>query len=188
MSKEIMTRSRRSSSTSAAKGFSSKSPHPCKKSRSSSTLPQTKSRTTTYNIIESDLNKKGGPKLQLEVEGIAINSRGESKDTTYFECSSHRQRNAPDCHFRAKINNFDTSLRTGAIEVTSDHSSTCKFQAGNHAQDFIKNTELDTAKRTYKTMKLSIEKHLEDHSWLTPGEVLKWIKESFSIDMHLSYS
>ena len=36
-------------------------------------------------------------------------------------------------------------------------------------------------------MRLEIEKHLEEHNWVTPGDALKWIKENFTIDMHLSY-
>ena len=37
-------------------------------------------------------------------------------------------------------------------------------------------------------MKIEIEKKLEGENWLTPGEVLDWIKSNYPLNQHLSYS
>ena len=158
------------------------------KPRSSSVAKQMKYRMARYSKITNLPDNKAGPKLQLDVEGIAVNSRGNSKGTTYFECTSHRQVNAPECFFLGRILNFQDSLLEGDIEITNDHASTCKFLVGNVTKDFTKNTTLNTDKKAYKTVKIEIEKKLEEENWLTPGEILKWVKEHFTIDMHLSYS
>ena len=36
-------------------------------------------------------------------------------------------------------------------------------------------------------MEIEIEMKLEDENWFSPGELLKWIKDSFTIDESLSY-
>ena len=44
------------------------------------------------------------------------------------------------------------------------------------------------SKLVYKELKIEIEKELEEENWLTPKDVLDWIKKEFPINSHLSYS
>ena len=77
------------------------------------------------------------------------------------------------------------------MEIIEDHSVTCKFLAGNQTVDlkkYAKSPGVYCNRVKYKTMKIEVEKKLEDEDWLTPGEVLDWIKKEFPTDMHLSYS
>jgi len=128
-----------------------------------------KYRTTKYIKIIPPHDDISGPKLQLEVEGRWINSRGKSKDITYFECASHRHVNAPDCGFRARIKNFDSSANEGDIYILSEHSSTCKYTVGNDVKEFSNNPNLSQNKFVYKSMKIEIEKKTRRtklaHSW-----------------------
>ena len=137
-------------------------------------------------VISNEKSNKNS--INLEVEGITLHSRGESKGISYFECSSHRLRNAASCNFRGRIKNFDKSLLEGDIEIIEDHSASCKFIPGNSSYDLKKNNKLSTNKRNYKTMKIEIHKKLEEENSMTPGEALDWIKKNFNIDNHLSYS
>ena len=123
----------------------------------------------------------------LEVEGVLISSRGFSGKMAYIECSSARRRNAPDCFFRARIIDYETSNLEGNIDIINEHSDNCKFKLGNNTKDFNKNKNLSSSKINYKTMKIEVEKKLEDENWLTPSEVLEWIKTNFDIQNHLSY-
>jgi len=150
--------------------------------------PQSKYRIAKFTKIIYQTEELSGPKLQLEVEGFYIYSRGKSKGITYFECSSHRQVNTPACNFRARIKDFDSSHLEGEIEISADHSPTCKFVIGNKTTNFSKNSSLNINKANYKTMKCEIEKQLEEKNWLTPGEILSWMKENFTVEKLLSYS
>ena len=154
--------------------------------RARSTSPKSRYHKATYTRTSS--NGISPASLVLEVEGITIHSRGSSKGITYFECASHRQKNTPGCGFRARISGFSCSDTEGTIEIIHDHSPSCKFIPGNDTHDFQNNTSLNANKRIYKTMKLAIEKKLEEENWSTPGEILNWIKAEFSIDHHLSYA
>jgi len=60
-------------------------------------------------------------KIRLEVGGIVIHSRGKSKNITYFECSSHRLMNVPDCSFRGRIKDFDETLPKGIMQIIQEH-------------------------------------------------------------------
>jgi len=124
----------------------------------------------------------------LEVEGIVLSSRGLSGNRTYFECSSARLRNAPGCFFRGRIVDYDVSNCEGSIEIIKEHSKSCKFIIGNESKEIKTNTLLSLNKINYKTMKIEIEKKLEDENWPTPKEVLDWIKKSFEIANHLTYN
>ena len=158
--------------------------------RSKTSFAKNKYRLSTYEkILQKDnFNEKTKDQLVIEVEGIRLHSRGNSKGIFYFECCSHRQRNAPLCDFRARIVNFDPSKNSGNIEISSEHSETCKYQPGNETTYFAGNTELNANKLVYKKMKIEIEKKLEEEDWSTPAEILKWILANFSIQNHLSYS
>ena len=141
-----------------------------------------------YTKIERNANDPNGPKLLFEAEGIPLRIKSISKEITYFECNSSRQRNAPECNFRGRYKNFNVQMEIGEIEVIAQHSSTCKYIIGNNVTDMNKNKLLYQSKATFKIMKTEIEKKLENSSWLTPKEVLDWIQKEFTIDCHLSYS
>ena len=79
-----------------------------------------------YLKIVKTPQETSGPLVTFEVEGIPLCSRGQSKEITYFECHSRRHRNAPECKFRARSKNFDSSKTEGIIEIISNHSPSCK--------------------------------------------------------------
>ena len=93
--------------------------------------------TTKYIKIIPPHDDISGPKLQLEVEGRWINSRGKSKDITYFECASHRHVNAPDCGFRARIKNFDSSANEGDIYIISEHDTLLHYPDHHHGRNLL---------------------------------------------------
>ena len=159
---------------------------PIHSNKSQSVLSNPKYRICNY--VNLTLKEEAGTKFMIESEGIQLHCRGASKGIHYFECSSSRLRNSPDCHFRGRIPNLNKLLEEGAIEIIEDHSKTCKFILGNQSVDFNKNQTLKPDKRMYKSMVLEIEKKLEDQNWLTPAEVLKWIKSSYTIEKHLDYT
>ena len=102
-----------------------------------------------------------------ECEGIPIHIRGKSKGVYYFDCSSHRLKNTPGCHFRAKVKDLDPLAQKGAIEIIQEHSKTCKYIVGNITTDFNQ-----APTRKYKTMKIEIIKKLEEEDWLPPAQIL----------------
>ena len=124
----------------------------------------------------------------LEVEGIELHNRGQSKGIYYFECCSSRLANAPDCYFRGRIVNYNPSEVEGLIEIIQNHSSTCKFIAVHETIGEQGIQTFEANKQMYKTMKIEIIKKLEEQDWLTPGEILDWIKKNFPVNMHLSYN
>lgn len=83
-----------------------------------------------YTKIERNANDPNGPKLLFEAEGIPLRIKSISKEITYFECNSSRQRNAPECNFRGRYKNFNVQMEIGEIEVIAQHSSTCKYIIG----------------------------------------------------------
>ena len=153
--------------------------------QSSSTILQSHSRISEFVRVAKDSTESSLKKdtYSYECEGIPIHSRGKSKGVYYFDCSSHRLKNTPDCHFRAKVKDLDPLAQKGAIEIIQEHSKTCKYIVGNTTTDFNQ-----ASTRTYKTMKIEIIKKLEEEDWLTPSQVLKWIELNFPLDCHLSYS
>jgi hypothetical protein len=124
----------------------------------------------------------------IEVEGLQIKSRGQSKGTTYFNCMSDRHINDPVCRFRGRIKEFNKEFDEGEIEIMQDHSATCKYIPGNEAHDYSRNRNLNPTKKLYKVMKEEVNKKLEEEDWLTPIEIVKWIKATFPINQHLNYS
>lgn len=159
-----------------------------KRSQSSGVLQNYKPRTSQYSLLPRDSTQEDLSEIALyfECEGIPLHSRGKSKGTCYFECCSRRLKNAPDCNFRAKVKNFNSSAKLGPIEITQEHSKTCKYMAGNTTTEFKNN--IPSSIRIYKTTKIEIEKKLEEEDWLTPLQVLKWIQDKFPLESHLSYS
>ena len=95
---------------------------------------------TLYPVLsqEDSQNKHKAASFHFECEGIPIHNRGKSKGASYFECSSHRLVNAPDCHFRAKITNLSFDTPSGSIEIIQEYSKSCKFILGNDTKDFLK--------------------------------------------------
>jgi len=156
------------------------------KEKSGSVPPTSNYRKVKYTLIPTD--ESTNLKLALEVEDITVHSRGSSKGIHYFECASHRHRNDLNCNFRGRIRDFSSLNSDGFIEIIEDHSSTCKFKVGNNTYDYEKNQKLNGNQKTLKTMKIEIEKKLEGENWLTPAEVLDWIKSNCPLNQHLSYS
>ena len=161
-----------------------------KRSSKSTVAPKIsfKYRIAKYVKINEENEENGNQKFFYEVEGIKCQNRGVSKGFCYFDCASKRLVNAPDCSFRGRVRNFKVSGLEGDIEIINEHSKTCKFKPGNNIHDLSKNINLGNDKRIYKTMKIEIEKKLEEESWSTPGEILSWIKLNFPIENHLHYS
>ena len=94
----------------------------------------------------------------MEVEGIELHNRGQSKGIYYFECCSSRLANAPDCYFRGRIVNYNPSEVEGLIEIIQNHSSTCKFTAVHETIDEQGIQTFEANKQMYKTMKIEIIK------------------------------
>ena len=120
-----------------------------------------------------------------QCEGAELRSRGASKGIIYLECSSARRRNEPKCLFRARIQTERTSENEGTLQVINEHSETCKYIPGNPAKEF---NSVNHHTLIYKNMKENIEKKLEESDWMTPGELITWIKGTFPLDHQLSYS
>jgi len=120
--------------------------------------PILKYRATKYTKVFVEQANNDSPTYYYEIEGIRCQSRGGSRGTYYFDCSSKRLMNAPDCAFRGRVVDFKQNQIEGDIEIIKEHSSTCQFKPGNSLYDFQKNSNLRSDTRNYKTMKIEIEK------------------------------
>jgi hypothetical protein len=153
------------------------------------TNPTTKTpNLSPYKLIKEISKRTKKEIYSLEVDGVMLKYRSTAKGISYWECESHRKKNAPDCFFRGKIANFDSAIEKGQIEILSDHSKTCKYLANNETSDFSKNNGLKPRTQLYKKMKIEIEKKLEEENWLSIFELNKLMISTFEIDQHLSYA
>ena len=120
---------------------------------------ETKYPTISYLKIVRSSEDPYGPQVLFEAEGIPLRIKSISKEITYFECNSSRQRNSPECNFRGRKNKFNIHVDTGEIEVIRQHSETCKYIIGNKTTDLSQNKNLHPNKVAFKTMKVEIKKN-----------------------------
>ena len=128
---------------------------------------------TKYSKVTIDPDNPSCTSYIVFAEDIQLQSKGSSKGICYFNCSSHRRRNAPECNFRGRIKNWDISLLEGEIEIIQEHSPSCQYLVGNEVNDFSKNIHLEAKKKNFQDYEIRGGKKLDEENSLSSGELLK---------------